>query len=64
MTVAAKKTAKKASKKPKRDPLAPERISELLERLQQAYPGADLRADVLEFFETAYARRWIAIAGW
>jgi endonuclease-3 len=41
MTVAAKKTAKKASKKPKRDPLAPERISELLERLQQAYPGAE-----------------------
>src|SRR6202046_287896 len=41
MTVAAKKTAKKASKKPKRDPLAPERISDLLERLQQAYPGAE-----------------------
>src|ERR1700677_1578581 len=41
MTVAAKKTAKKASRKPKRDPLAPERISELLERLQQAYPAAE-----------------------
>jgi endonuclease-3 len=41
MTVTAKKTAKKASKKPKRDPLAPERIEQLLERLEQAYPNAE-----------------------
>jgi endonuclease III len=41
MKVTAKKTAKKASKKPKRDPLAPERIAQLLERLQQAYPDAE-----------------------
>jgi endonuclease III len=40
MTVAAKKTAKKASKT-KRDPLTPERITQLLERLEQAYPGAE-----------------------
>src|SRR6202451_3661666 len=41
MTVAAKKTAKKVSRKPQRDPLAPERISALLERLARAYPGAE-----------------------
>ena len=39
-------------------------VGQIIANLEQAYPGADLRADVLEFFETAYARRWIAIQGW
>jgi endonuclease-3 len=41
MKAAAKKTPKKATKKPRRNPLAPERIASLLERLEQAYPGAE-----------------------
>src|SRR5258708_10052145 len=43
MKVAAKKAVKKAvkAKKPRRDPLAPERISAILERLAEAYPGAE-----------------------
>jgi endonuclease-3 len=41
MKVAAKKTTKKATKKPRRNPLAPERISALLGGLAQAYPGAE-----------------------
>src|ERR1700678_316876 len=40
MKVAAKKKAAKP-RKPRRNPLAPERISALLERLQQAYPAAE-----------------------
>src|ERR1700677_4953633 len=36
----AKKAAKKATRQ-RRNPLAPERISALLERLAQAYPGAE-----------------------
>jgi endonuclease-3 len=41
MKVAAKRTTRKATKKPRRNPLAPERISLLLERLARAYPGAE-----------------------
>src|SRR6202034_3116680 len=41
MKAAAKKTTKKATKKPRRNPLAPERIASLLQRVQQAYPGAE-----------------------
>ncbi len=39
-------------------------IGEIITDLEHTYPGAELRNDVLEFFETAYARRWIAIQGW
>jgi endonuclease-3 len=43
MKVAAKKAVKKAVKarKPRRDPLAAERIAAILERLAEAYPGAE-----------------------
>jgi endonuclease III len=43
MKVAAKKVAKKAvkAKKPRRDPLASERIAAILERLAEAYPSAE-----------------------
>jgi endonuclease-3 len=47
MKVAAKKTVKKPvkkavkAKKPRRDPLAPERIAAILDRLAEAYPGAE-----------------------
>jgi endonuclease-3 len=41
MKAAAKKTTQKATKKPRRNPLASERISALLESLAQAYPGAE-----------------------
>ncbi|HVN91885.1 MAG TPA: pyrroloquinoline quinone biosynthesis peptide chaperone PqqD [Candidatus Binataceae bacterium] len=39
-------------------------IGQIIADLEHTYPGAELRNDVLEFFETAYARRWIAIQGW
>jgi endonuclease-3 len=41
MKTAVKKTTKKPSKKSRRNPLAPDRISALLEQLAQAYPGAE-----------------------
>jgi endonuclease-3 len=47
MKVAAKKAVKKPvkkvvkAKKPRRDPLAPERIAAILEHLAEAYPGAE-----------------------
>ena len=47
MKVAAKKAVKKSvkkavkAKKPRRDPLAPERIAAILERLAEAYPSAE-----------------------
>jgi len=41
MKAAVKKSVKKATKKPRRNPLSPERISALLARLAQAYPGAE-----------------------
>ena len=34
-------------------------VTELLQSLSEAYPGADLRADVIELLETAYERGWI-----
>jgi len=43
MKAAAKKAVKKAvkAKKPRRDPLTPERIAAILERLAEAYPSAE-----------------------
>jgi len=40
-SAATRKTAAKKPVKPRRNPLAPERISALLERLAQAYPNAE-----------------------
>lgn len=34
-------------------------IEEIIHSLEQAFPGADLRNDVLEFLNTAHARGWI-----
>lgn len=34
-------------------------IEEIIRSLEQAYPGADLRNDVLEFLNAAHARGWI-----
>jgi pyrroloquinoline quinone biosynthesis protein D len=34
-------------------------VNEMLQSLSDAYPGADLRADVIELLETAYERGWI-----
>jgi pyrroloquinoline quinone biosynthesis protein D len=34
-------------------------VAAIVEKLEQAFPGADLRADVIEFLGTAYARGWI-----
>lgn len=34
-------------------------VDGVLQSLHDAYPGADLRADVIEFLETAYERGWI-----
>jgi len=36
-------------------------VQGIVENLQQAFPGADLRQDVLEFLEVAYGRGWIKI---
>src|SRR6201996_5540783 len=41
MKAAAKKTSRKTTKKPRRNPLAPERISALLDGLAAAYPNAE-----------------------
>jgi pyrroloquinoline quinone biosynthesis protein D len=38
-------------------------VGQIIADLEHAYPGADLRNDVVEFFETAHARRWITIQG-
>ena len=37
-------------------------IEKIISDLEQAFPGADLRNDVLEFFNAAHARGWIEIA--
>lgn len=37
-------------------------VDELVASLERAFPGADLRCDVLEFLEAAYASGWIEIA--
>lgn len=34
-------------------------LSELIRALEAAFPGADLREDVLEFAEIAYAKGWL-----
>ncbi|MBC7945452.1 MAG: pyrroloquinoline quinone biosynthesis peptide chaperone PqqD [Burkholderiales bacterium] len=34
-------------------------IDSIVKSLEQAFPGADLRADVLSFLETAYGQGWI-----
>jgi len=34
-------------------------VSIIMDKLQQMFPGADLRGDVIEFLNTAYARGWI-----
>ncbi len=41
MKAPARKPKKAAAKKPRRNPLAPERIAALLELLAKAYPGAE-----------------------
>jgi pyrroloquinoline quinone biosynthesis protein D len=38
-------------------------IAQIITALEQSYPGADLREDVLEFLETAYERGWISFKG-
>ncbi|HZO83433.1 MAG TPA: pyrroloquinoline quinone biosynthesis peptide chaperone PqqD [Candidatus Binataceae bacterium] len=38
-------------------------IAEVIRSLEQAFPGADLRADVIEFLNAAYARGWIEVPG-
>jgi pyrroloquinoline quinone biosynthesis protein D len=37
-------------------------LEQLIVALQEAFPGADLRQDVLEFVAIAYARGWLAPA--
>jgi pyrroloquinoline quinone biosynthesis protein D len=36
-------------------------LSAIVGRLEQAFPGAELRSDVLEFLTTAYERGWITL---
>lgn len=36
-------------------------IGAILASLEQAYPGADLEADVMEFLHAAHARGWIEL---
>jgi pyrroloquinoline quinone biosynthesis protein D len=38
-------------------------VDAIVRSLEQAYPGADLRADVVEFLKTSHARGWIKIQG-
>ncbi len=38
-------------------------VDAIVRNLEQAYPGADLRGDVIEFLNTSYARGWIKIQG-
>ena len=38
-------------------------VDAIVQNLEQAYPGADLRADVVEFLKTSHARGWIKIPG-
>jgi len=37
-------------------------LSAILVSLEQAFPGADLRSDVIEFLTTAYDRGWIVLS--
>jgi pyrroloquinoline quinone biosynthesis protein D len=34
-------------------------VGAIIETLQQAFPGAELRADVVQFLEEAHAKGWI-----
>jgi len=34
-------------------------VSQIIADLETAFPGADLRQDVIEFLEAAYAKGWI-----
>jgi pyrroloquinoline quinone biosynthesis protein D len=34
-------------------------VNGIIAALQQAFPGAELRADVIEFLEVAHGRGWI-----
>ena len=36
-------------------------IARIIANLEQAFSGADLRGDVLEFLKVAYERGWISI---
>jgi len=38
-------------------------IADILDSLEQAFPGANLRDDVLEFLNAAYERGWIEAQG-
>jgi hypothetical protein len=36
-------------------------IEDIIQELQQAFPGVDLRQDVLDFLELAYGKGWVRI---
>ena len=38
-------------------------VDSLCRSLEAAFPGADLRADVMQFLEAARERRWISVDG-
>ncbi|GIX29258.1 MAG: coenzyme PQQ synthesis protein D [Burkholderiales bacterium] len=38
-------------------------VAEIVADLERAYPGADLRRDVMEFLEVAHERGWIRRQG-
>lgn len=38
-------------------------VAQIIADLEAAYPGADLRQDVMDFLEAAYAKGWIRQAG-
>ena len=38
-------------------------VAQIIADLEAAYPGADLRQDVIDFLEAAYAKGWIRQAG-
>jgi pyrroloquinoline quinone biosynthesis protein D len=36
-------------------------VEQIVQQLEAQFPGAELRADVMSFLETAYARGWIKV---
>jgi len=38
-------------------------VSAIVQGLEQTFPGADLRSDVVEFLSTAHERGWIVVPG-
>lgn len=38
-------------------------VAQIIADLEAAFPGADLRQDVIDFLEAAYAKGWIRQAG-